>query len=75
MEVLDRYATPTCRFYYGSKMEVTDAQIVTYPFTGTRNPNTADHIHCKTPKWTLDGTDPETATLEVSLNGQNYLPG
>jgi hypothetical protein len=56
-------------------MQVTDAQLVAYPFTGTRNPNAANHIHCKTPKWTLDGTEAETATLEVSLNGQNYLSG
>jgi len=25
MEVLDRYATPTCRYTYGEKVEVTDA--------------------------------------------------
>tara|TARA_B110000285_G_C14718599_1_gene421089 strand:+ start:100 stop:420 length:321 start_codon:yes stop_codon:yes gene_type:complete len=75
MEVLDRYATPTCRYTFGTKVEITDAQIVTYPFTGARTPNTANHIHCKSPRWSLDGSEPETATLEVSLNGQQYVPG
>jgi hypothetical protein len=39
MEVLDRYATPTCKFTYGGglKEKITDAQIVTYPFTGVRS--------------------------------------
>jgi hypothetical protein len=70
---LARYATPTCRFTSGSKVEVTDGQLVRYPFTTSRDPSLINSFHCKTPKWHLDGVDTEHATLELSLNGQNYV--
>ena len=68
-----RYATPTCRFTSGSKVMTTEAQIITYPFTGFRDPKKANSIHCKTPKWDIENEEQEKASLEVSLNGQNYI--
>jgi len=70
---LMRYATPKCRFTSGSKVVVADGQIIAYPFTGNQDPSLANTVHCKTPRWVTDGTDPEKATLDVSLNGQNYV--
>jgi hypothetical protein len=70
---LDRYATPRCRFTYGAKEQSTEGQIITYPFSGVRDPKTANTIHCKTPRWALDGEEAEKTTLQVSLNGQNYV--
>lgn len=63
MNRIDRYATPTCRFTYGAKVESTEGQIITYPFSGTRDPKTANTIHCKTPKWNLDSDEAEKTTL------------
>jgi hypothetical protein len=73
---LAKYATPTCRFTSkdsSSKVEVTTAQLVRYPFTTSRDPALINSFHCKSPKWRLDGVDAERATLEVSVNGQNYV--
>jgi hypothetical protein len=70
---LDRYATPRCRFTYGGKEQSSEGQIITYPFSGIRNPKTANTIHCKTPRWILDSDEAEKTTLQVSLNGQNYV--
>lgn len=72
MSRLIRHATPKCRFTAGSKVQITDAQIITYPFTGVRDPTRANSIHCKSPRWQLDAEEAEKATLDVSLNGQNY---
>jgi len=69
---LIRHATPKCRFTAGSKVQTTDAQIITYPFTGVRDPTRANSIHCKSPRWQLDAEEAEKATLDISLNGQNY---
>jgi hypothetical protein len=68
-----KYATPTCRFVYNQKVSYSPGRIVQYPFTADRNIQTANAIHCRTPAWILDGEEPEKATLDVSLNGQNYL--
>jgi len=54
-------------------VEVTDGQLVRYPFTTSRDPSLINSFHCKTPKWHLDGVDTERATLDLSLNGQNYV--
>jgi hypothetical protein len=43
--------------------------------SGTRDPSKLKYIHCKSPKWTLDGNDAEKSTLSVSINGQNYIGG
>jgi len=73
MNRIDRYATPKCKFTYGGKEQSSEGQIITYPFSGVRDPKTANTIHCKTPKWNLDSDEAEKTTLQVSLNGQNYI--
>jgi len=70
---LARLATPRCRFSAGSKVQTTEGQLVGYPFSSNRDPNGINSIHCKTPRWRLDGESAEQATLDVSLNGQNYF--
>lgn len=50
----------------------TDAQITTYPFTAVHDATQANSIHCKSPRWQLDGPAAEKATLDISMNGQNY---
>ena len=68
---LAKYAAPTCRFTSKdtSKVEVTTAQLVRYPFTTSRDTALINSFHCKSPKWHLDGVDSERSTLEVSVNG------
>jgi len=70
---LVRYATPKCRFASGSKVLETGGQLVAYPFTGSKNASLINSVHCKTPRWQLDGEQAESVTLSVSLNGQNYV--
>jgi len=72
---LFRLATPRCRWSAGSKAQTTEGQLVVYPFSNNRDPNRINSIHCKTPKWKLDGESAEEATLDVSVNGQNYFGG
>lgn len=73
MPRLSRYATPTCRFTAGSKVQITEGQIIAYPFSGAHDASQANSIHCKSPRWQLDGDEPEKAVLDVSVNGQNYI--
>ena len=73
MTRLVRYARPKCRFTAGGKQIVTDGIIIAYPFTGSQDPSLANTIHCKSPRWIGAGQDPEKATLDVSVNGQNYV--
>jgi hypothetical protein len=70
---LSRLATPRCRFSSGDKVQTTDGQLVGYPFSNNRDPSGINSIHCKTPRWPLGADDHEQATLDVSLNGQNYF--
>ena len=49
-------------------MAETNGILIDYPITGSRLPANLDTIHCKTPRWSLDGNE-ETSNLEVSLNG------
>lgn len=73
MNRLVRYATPRCRFSAGSKVKYTEAKIIAYPFTGNSDPNLVNSVHCKTPRWTLDGDEPEKAALAFSVNGQQFV--
>ena len=40
---------------------------------GSSDSNKLNTIHCKTPRWKLDGNEAEKGQLSVSINGQNYL--
>ena len=42
---------------------------MTYPLSGSRDANKLNTIHCKSPKWALDGNEAEKTVLSVSLNG------
>lgn len=55
MNRLFKLAAPRCRFSAGSKVQTTEGQLVDYPFSNNRDPNKINSIHCKTPKWKLDG--------------------
>jgi hypothetical protein len=72
MDRIAQHAKPRCRFTVGQKMAETNGILIDYPITGSRLPANLDTIHCKTPRWSLDGNE-ETSNLEVSLNGQNYF--
>ena len=72
---LVEHAKPTCRFTLGNKVVETGASLLHYPFNSSKDPSLINAFHCKSPQWNLDGTEPEKAILEVSLNGQNYLGG
>jgi hypothetical protein len=72
MDRIRQYATPKCKFTVGAKVKVTEGLLTSYPFSGSKDAK-IDHIHCKTPIWKLDTEDSEKASLDVSLNGQNYL--
>lgn len=75
MNRLVRYANPKCRFTSasGNKVKYTEGKIIAYPFTANKDPELINTVHCKTPKWKLDGDDSEKATLGFSVNGQQYV--
>ena len=77
MNRLVRYANPKCRFTStsGNKVQYTEGKIIAYPFTGNKDPDLVNRVHCKTPRWKLDGEDQEKATLAFSLNGQQFVGG
>jgi len=68
-----RLGNPKCRFQANGKLATTEGQLVAYPFTQSRDPNMINSVHCKTPRWKLDGDQAEQAELDVSINGQQYL--
>jgi hypothetical protein len=72
---LVKYASPKCRFTYGAKVVISEAQLLHYPFTASRDPEQINAFHCKSPKWQLDAEEAEKATLDLSLNGQNFVGG
>lgn len=65
-----KYATPTCRFSLGSKVDYTEGLLVAYPLTEDRDPNLVNTIHCRSPLWDFDSYYySEKAVLDISLNG------
>lgn len=70
-----KYASPSCKFTYGTKVATSEGQIIAYPFEVETTANNANSIHCKTPKWSLDSNSDEKVTLDISINGQNYGGG
>lgn len=46
-----------------------DGVLITYPLSGSQDPSGLNTIHCKTPKWTINGQETEQAKLDVSING------
>jgi hypothetical protein len=70
-ETFRKYSTVTCRFSgerSGHKV-VTEAVMEASPIGSHVLSKLPDQIRCRTPKW----PQPETAKLEISVNGQDYL--
>jgi len=45
--------------------------MVHYPLD-EENAKQYNHIHCKTPKWSLDDKDHEYIKLDIAVNGQDF---
>lgn len=73
MNRISQYSKPKCRFTAGSKVQVVDGVLITYPLSGSQDPSDLNTIHCKSPKWSHSSQDAEQAKLDVSINGQNYF--
>jgi hypothetical protein len=67
-----RLGTPRCKFSFKEKVAYSDGLITAYPFEIKTTPENANTIHCKSPRWSLDGESGEKATLDISINGQNF---
>ena len=73
MNLISQYAKPKCRFTSGSKVMTVTGVLITYPLSGSQDASDLNTLHCKSPRWTLSGSDQEQAKLDVSINGQNYF--
>lgn len=71
-EAFRKYSNFTCRFTStsdASKVRYTEAIMETAPIGQYNNQSLPDQIRCRTPKWGA----PDTANLEISVNGQDYF--
>lgn len=69
----NKYGNITCRFTQGDHVVITQGKMERDPL-GTVNPETGDlptKIMCPSPKMSRNGK----ATLDVSVNGQDYFGG
>jgi hypothetical protein len=72
VESFRSYATFTCRFTSttdSSRRIVTPAIMESRPIGEYKKDKKPDQIRCRTPKWGA----PDTANVDVSVNGQDYL--